>query len=279
MASKLLIVCISILISFTVAGQVNNTELLKTENALRECFSELYKSENDRTSDSLNNLILQTFSDVLKIQDSFSYPWDSLNMIGKVHSTDQKINIYTWYIKQAKGNYVYYGFIQINTGGKKKIDIKVYSLSDKSKGMKNPEMQSLSADTWLGCVYFNMYLFTYKRVNYYTLLGYVFNNDFSNKKIIEVLTFNKKGDPLFGGEFQMDLQKVNRVILEYSAQVVATIKYDEKLQMIVTDHLSPFEPMFTGSYRFYGPDGSYDGYKFQKGTFILQKDVDARNLQ
>jgi hypothetical protein len=279
MVNKYLIVCISILISFSVTGQVINTQLLKTENILKEYFTELYKSENDRSSDSLNILILRTFSEVLKNPESFSYQWDSLTMIGKVHSTDQKLNVYTWYVKQAKGNYLYYGFIQNNSGGNKKPDIKVYSLTDKSKGMKNPEMQSLSADNWLGCVYFSSYFFSYKRVNYYTLLGYAFNNDFSNKKIIEVLTFNKEGDPLFGGDFQLDLQNVKRVILEYSAQVVATIKYDEKLQMIVTDHLSPFEPMFSGNYRFYGPDGSYDGYKFQKGTFVLQKDIDARNLQ
>jgi hypothetical protein len=279
MASKLLIVCISIHISFSLAGQVVNTQSLKTENTLKEYFTELYKSENDRSSDSLNNLILETFSDALKNSDSFSFQWDSLKMIGKVHSADLKFNIYTWYIKQAKGNYLYYGFIQNNAGNNKKRDIKVYSLSDKSKGMKNPEMQSLSADNWLGCVYFGSYFFSYKRENYYALMGYNFNDDFSDKKIIEVLVFNKKGDPLFGGDFQLDLQKVKRVILEYSAQVVATVKFDEKLQMIVTDHLSPFEPMFTGNYRFYGPDGSYDGYKFQKGTFVLQKDVDARNAQ
>ena len=91
--------------------------------------------------------------------------------------------------------------------------------------------------------------------------------------------FDKDGVPAFGGEFQLELQKVKRMILEYSAQLVVSIKFDEKLQMIVLDHLAPFETMFTGNYRFYGPDGSYDGLKFEKGSFLLQKDVDARNVQ
>jgi hypothetical protein len=273
----LMLVCIGSV--YSAFGQDITFKFLKTEDQLKVCFTELYKSENDKTSDSLNVIISDVFSTALLIPESFGYKWNSLDMIGRLHSTDEKLNIYTWYIKNSKGSYTYFGFIQYNIGTRKKPDIRFYSLTDNSKKLKNPETLSLTPDSWLGCVYYNIYEFNYRRNITYALLGYNFNNDFSDKKFIEVLTFDKEGLPAFGGDFQLDLQKVKRVILEYSATLVASIKFDEKLQMIVADHLAPFEQMFTGNYRFYGPDGSYDGYKFRKGVFVLQKDVDARNLQ
>lgn len=268
---------IILIISFSTA--IAQSEFPKVENQLKNYFREMYASESDKSIDSLNQLILEVFSSTLQNPKSFNYKWDSLNMVGQIHTADLKLNIYTWFVKSTKGKYSYFGYIQYNRGSKKKPEIDFYPLINKSRGMKNPEMSSLTPENWLGCVYYKDYVFNYKRQDYYTLLGYDFNNDFSSKKIIEVLVIDKDGKPSFGGDFKLELQNVKRMILEYSAQLVISIKFDDKLQMIVLDHLAPFEPMFTGNYRFYGPDGSYDGLKFQKGSFLLQKDVDARNLQ
>jgi hypothetical protein len=279
MGKRIIIVSVLMVGTLSLIGQVMESPFKTTEATLREQFKALYKSENDKTSDSLNLLISTQFSASLESPESIGFKWDSLNMIGSVHSPDQKLNVYTWFIQRTKGGYSYFGYVQYNIGSKKHPEIRVYTLSDKSKGMKNPETLNLTPENWLGCVYYNAYQFSYHRNTYYTLLGYNFNNDFSDKKYIEQLSFDKEGNANFGGDFQLELQKVKRVILEYSAQVVASIKYDDKLQMIVFDHLAPFESMFTGNYRFYGPDGSYDGFKFRKGSFLLQKDVDARNGQ
>ena len=268
---------IASVLSVTLAGQAVEFTFVKDEARLKEAFSELYKSENDKTTDSLNQVIHDVFSAALQIPESFNYRWTSLNMIGQQHSSDGKLNVYSWYVKNVKGNYSYYGFMQFNAGTLKKPDIKFYVLSDKTKGMQHPETLKLTPDNWLGCVYFNINDFTYKRRTFYTLLGYNFNNDFSDKKYIEVLVFDKEGNPAFEGDFQLEFQKVKRIILEYSAQLVASVSFDKNLDMIVCDHLAPFEPMFTDNYRFYGPDGSYDGYKFSKGRFTLKRDVDARN--
>jgi len=271
----------TLIFSFSTGGSAQSIQpgLLQTESTLKGYFISLYNSENDQTRDSLNTLIIELFSTSLKSPESYTYVWDSLDMIGRLTSPDQKLKVYTWYLQNTKGNYSYFGFMQYNAGSTKRPEIRFYSLSDKSRGMKNPETHSLSPENWLGCLYYKSFLFTFKRESFYTLLGYHFNNEFSDKKYIEVLRFNKEGNAIFGGEFQSEFQTVKRVIMEYSSQLVTSIRYDEKLRMIVFDHLSPFEPMFTGNNRFYGPDGSYDGYRFHKGKFILQKDIDARNLQ
>jgi hypothetical protein len=276
---KFFILILSLSVRVSLSAQTPAQSLNAREDILKNSFRELYRSSSDRHNDSINTYIAGIFSECLSDPTSFAYPWDSLNMIGRIHSEDKKVNIYTWYSRTQKGIYSYYGYIQYNAGSAKKPDIRLYALSDRTKGMKNPETLVLSPENWLGCVYFNIYTFKYRGGSFYCLLGYNFNNDFSDKKYLELLSFPKEGNPVFGGEFQNELQKVKRVIFEYSAQVVMSIKYDAKLKMIVLDHLAPFEPMLTGSYRFYGPDGSYDAYEFKKGSFILKRDVDARNLQ
>ncbi len=100
---------------------------------------------------------------------------------------------------------------------------------------------------------------------------------FHIKSCLTCLTFDRKGHPVFGGDFVLEKKTVRRFILEYSADVVISMRYNPHLNMIVFDHLEPFQPIFKGNYRFYSPDGSYDGFTFDDGDFVFQKDVDARN--
>jgi hypothetical protein len=40
------------------------------------------------------------------------------------------------------------------------------------------------------------------------------------------------------------------------------------------DHLAPKNPMMTGVYADYGPDGTYDLYQLEKGKFELHEKID-----
>jgi hypothetical protein len=68
-----------------------------------------------------------------------------------------------------------------------------------------------------------------------------------------------------------------RVIFEYAEDVMMTIRYSPEIKMIVFDHLSPIEPAFRNNPRYYAPDSSYDGFRFNKGTWEYIADIDARN--
>jgi hypothetical protein len=117
---------------------------------------------------------------------------------------------------------------------------------------------------------------SHRRKTWYALLGFDFNTRFSHKKIVEVLHFDHN-KPIFGASIETGKDQVKRLIFEYSSEIVMSLRYNEKLQQIVFDHLSPMAPIFTGVYRFYVPDGSYDALRFNKGIFSLETDVDARN--
>jgi len=98
--------------------------------------------------------------------------------------------------------------------------------------------------------------------------------------VIDVLYFDEQGNPQFGAPiFDNGKRKFSRIIFEYSAKVSMVMRYVPESDMIIFDHLSPSEPRYSNDYRFYGPDFSYDGFKFEKGRWALKSDLDMRNSE
>ncbi|MFW5819953.1 MAG: hypothetical protein ACOCWA_01580, partial [Bacteroidota bacterium] len=199
---------------------------------------------------------------------------------GRVSSGDNRIKAFTWYLQVNQNEYKYYGLIAYSD---KKFPLgdevyQVIELNDQSDNIQHPEQKYLSVNEWYGAVYYGIHTFTHRRNSWYALIGFDFNDQFSNKKIIEILTLDKNDNIQFGGEIYFDEeQEFRRIIFEYSSEVAMTVNYDERLNMIVFDHLRPYQPFFEGNFRFYAPDGSYDGLQFKKGKFYREEDLDARN--
>lgn len=267
---------ILILLQLQLFSQSN---LFETEKELKILFDSLYTMEDTPERKLLNEEILSVFKTALENPNAKIFKWTNLTKIGKVYSPDKKLMIFTWHLAFKGGKYEYYGIIRysIEKSRKSNEEIFVLSLHDRSEEMKNPAVLKLSDENWYGALYFGMKEYKFRHSTIYALFGYDFNDNYSQKKLIEILEFDKNGNADFSGKFDMDFQELKRIIFEYSDNVAMTLRYDERLDLIIYDHLTPFEPIFTGSYRFYGPDGSYDGLKFNKSTFQLMKDVDARN--
>lgn len=280
---KKVLFLIALFIPLPAKAQVSQdvSRIINTEKILSDAFGKLFAMEDSPARDSLNNFILVQFSEALQTWDGFYYRWNSLQNIGKVYVDDEKVRIFTWHLLGEQGKPKYYGLLAFREGKLKKkqksTKFRVWQLEDHSNGIEDPENQQLSPENWLGALYYRIKTFTYRKKTWYALFGYDLNDQLSNKKSIDILSFQNHGEPVFGGQINTGDQDVKRLIFEYSEQVVMSVKYDEKLQMIVWDHLTPFEPIFRGNFKFYGPDGSYDGLRFEKGEFIVEEDVDARN--
>jgi hypothetical protein len=108
-------------------------------------------------------------------------------------------------------------------------------------------------------------------------LGYKANNLYSTKKVIEILTVSGGKLNFNSPLFKADNKTRNRIIFEFNAQILMTLKYEEKMNMIVFDHLSFEEPSQMGQYEHYVNDFSYDGFRFKRGKWIWVKDIDPRN--
>jgi hypothetical protein len=201
-----------------------------------------------------------------------SYPFDSLKVIGRVKSDDNKLLVYTWNIPQPGGFHNYYCILQYYLKKEKKYTLIV--LNEQPGFLNKYQQQMATAANWPGALYYKVVSTKYKGQTYYSILGFDFNNLVSNRKIIEVLTFDDQGEPQFvPNAFIYDGKPQNRIVFEYNERVQMTLDYDEKNKMIVFDHLAPFKPSLQNQYQFYGPDLSYDAFIFKDGKWVHQKDI------
>ncbi len=240
-----------------------------------ELLHRIYLSKSDTLKDSLNAVLLDSMRVWLKNESTFRYNFDSVPHIGIMYSPDNAFRIYNWNIQWNDGTFTYYGFLQLFN---KKGQFCLHELMDKSDFIENPENQTLDPQMWFGVLYYQIFKVDDKKTPYYMLLGWDGNNDYSKKKIIEVLYFNANGMPQFGKNvFKGEKARLKRIIFEYSYLANMSLRYYDENKSIIFDHLAPPKPSLTGQYRFYGPDFSYDAYVFNDGKWEFRSNVDARN--
>ncbi len=245
------------------------------EKVLDDLFKRIQSETSYSRRDSLNTIFYDSLKIVLGHRDSYSYPFDSL-YIGKLRSSDDKFRIFTWNIPQPGGYQNYFGLMQVKTGSNK---IKLVELRDGRDKIKDPKNEQLNANIWMAALYYQLTEFTVGGQKVYLLLGFDFNNLFTSKKIVEVLTFDNDDNPIFGFPiFNVDGKyNLSRIVFEFNTRASIVLKFLDDRKMLVFDHLSPSSPEFTGDFQYYGPDGSFDGFKFDGIKWMYVRDLDLRN--
>jgi len=230
---------------------------------------------NDSTMELAAKDLLDDFQQVLQKEGSFEYPFDSVFPMGKVVSEDGLVRIFTWYSIRADGNHVQYGLMQYYNKDEK--EVLLYTLTDKSDEIEDPQMASLSNDEWFGATYYEIIENKSAYGKLYVLLGWDGCSIYTNKKVVESLVFTESGRPKFGKPvFMSGNSKVKRIIFEYSRMASMMLNYNKEFDMIVMDHLSPSSPIYNGNREYYGPDLSYDGLKFEDGLWVYKPDIDFK---
>jgi len=261
-------------VHFSVVAQKNTFRAY--EDSLKFYFDKI-ASTNERTEkEAFNVQIIQIFNTILSDEASFEYPFDSLKYLGKMTSDDKLLRIYNWNLSFIDGTFAYFGFLQYYNKEKKKFQI--YPLIDKRNEITDPKNEILTPDRWLGVLYYEIVTHTVSKKKYYTLLGWDGNDLFTNKKVVEILSFSGSGVPRFGAPIiRAGTKTFKRLIFEYSNRAAMTLSYFPDDKRLVFDHLSPTEPKFKDMYQFYGPDFSYDSFVLKKGKWYFEGDIDFRN--
>lgn len=280
---KLLHISILLLIvNLSLFSQPDYTALGEKEDEIREVFDSLfYRNEIRflRTDDEkikLNERLLDLFRTTLDMEGSYEYPFNSLMHCGVFKSPDNVFRLYNWNLRFSDGSYHYYGFIQYYNSKKNKV--LTWELSDRSDSIPDPENQMLTHTHWWGSLYYFILPYKYKKQTHYILLGWDGNNNFTNKKVVEHLSFTSQGEPRFGKSvFIIDNKLLKRHIIEYSIRVSVALIYDPKAEAIVWDHLAPENSSKTGDLYYYGPDASYDGFKYDGKKWIYIPDIYVTN--
>jgi hypothetical protein len=248
--------CLSFLLSIKAKSQNNDFD------KIIKLFDSLYSTENMYAKNKINDSILFYFENFLNDSMSFYYEIKDTIPFTVAISPDKKLKIISWYVDYSFDDYKYFGFVQYIDNISRKY--RLYKLFDTSDKLSLDENSLCSDTNWYGALYYKIIQPVKINNDFYTLLGYDFNSQITRKKIIDILTI--KPDHLLFGKPVFDYNNrivKNRIIFEYSSKAVMSMIFDEKNNQIVFDHLGPSKPLFEGHYEYYGPDMTFDAFRFE----------------
>ncbi len=202
----------------------------------------------------------------LKTENSFRYPFSRLSSVSILTPPDSSFRVFSWQLFVNDSTYWHYGAIQMN-----EPELRLYPLIDRRIEFKDkPTHEVLSPNRWYGAVYYNLLPFETPQGRKYLLFGLDGYTLFEKRKVIEVLSFNAAGEPVLGAPvFERNGQRgEHRIILQYATDAKIRVNWDDYYKMIIFDHLIPWQSPYTGAIT-YVPDGSCDGFKYEKGRWIF----------
>ena len=223
----------------------------------------------------------KTLVRALQIKNSFYYPFDSVVGISKLYAPDTSFRIFTWVIAFDDYYVRQKGAIQFRTPDG---SLKLLPLRDFSEFTTKPLDSVRTRSNWIGAMYYNIIKTQHKGKNYYTLFGFDNNSAMSSMKWIEVLTFNEKNEPIFGGPFfsyekdTIPKPTQYRFNIEFKKGARVLVNYIEDLKMILVDHLVS-ENDDTDNQWTYIPDGDQEGFKWENGKWVHIDKVFTYKLQ
>ena len=264
-----------IFLSTNVAAQkitlADERILHRKEDSLKVLALKIIQGRNSADRFLADSEFTKMFVRALKTKNSFHYPFDSLITISRLSPEDSSFKIFTWQMVVNDNIVRQHGAIQMRT-----VDgsLKLFPLIDKSDITVNVIDTAGNNFGWIGAVYYRIIVTQYSGKNYYTLLGYDENNIRSNKKVVEVLTF-ENGEPIFGGSY-FTVSEINpaerfgkRLILEYKKNASPRLVYDAEQNMIIYEHLIPEHEGDDPKKRYtYVGDGDYEGLKWENGKWV-----------
>lgn len=234
------------------------------------------KSEKDRIA--AQEKLASAIDSVLNMHEGWEARLDTIRSISAIKPEDEAFWILTWNVPFDDGTYTFYGRIRLPNKGK--LTGHTFTLIDQSSVIARPGTKTLRADEWFGALYYKVIKTRHKKNTFYTLLGWDGNTAFSNKKLIDVLSFQQDGSIRFGAPIFDDGKRVrHRVFFEHAEKASMSLRYQEKTGLIIFDHLAPSQPSLEGQYEFYSPDFTTDAFRFEKGKWIFIANHEARNEQ
>lgn len=261
-----------------VFAQLNpDTVLLnRYQDSLIRSTGTLYAAESNVQRFDQNARFIKMLVSALKTPASFNFGFDSLKTISVVKSPNNTFRIFSWYVPTEEGTYRFFGTIQMATKDGK---LKLYPLIDDTEHFKD-DNQISSNKQWYGARYYEIVpLIRSGQQTCYALLGWKGNTRKTSKKVIDILSFDgdvlQFGKPIFEGP--KNAPQRNRVVFEYNKLNSMTLRLDKKEQMIVFDHLAPFDPNMAGNFEYYASDSSFDGYRLAGDKLKLVENIELKN--
>lgn len=258
-----------------LAWAQSNDDFTFFESRLQTLANKILMEESDSLKRVASQLLKEDLEELLLLKGSFQYEFESVEQLSILKSPDNKIKIYNWVVPLKDGTFEYCAYIQFL---KKRKQQSFIALEDISAFIKNESTKEFTNGDWFGALYFDLLHNRFNKKDYYTLIGWDGNDSISTKRIVDILHFEEEEQPIWGAPIiKMNDGTHHRMVLEYSKKTSARMNYNEDLEYIVFDHLSPMEGAQIGMYEFYVPSLSFNGLTFKNGKWRFVEDVPAFN--
>ena len=266
MFNKSLILIVLLLLVVSKASFAQDAQLKVMEDSLVVTADSMYNAFIPDERSLYNEKFVKQLVRALKLQGSYSYPFDELQKkINILYPEDKTFRIFNWSIAPTDITRRYYGAIQMNSA-----ELKLYPLFDYSGSLsKGAEDSVLTGGKWYGALYYRIMPNEVDGQTIYTLFGLNASSAISNKKVMDPMTITAKG-PVFGAPiFNVRSQgrpteRINRFIIEYKKEVQASMNWDADLNAVYFDKLVSQVNDPNRKYT-YVPSGEYDGFKWDNG--------------
>jgi hypothetical protein len=267
----------TLILSIFLTAQEAPSDLIKIESRLSEQLNLLRQTKEDEKIKALNIEFSKTLEEALNKKSAFDHPFQSLTSIGKIYSDDNLVRIFTWNTQFENKLHDFHGFVMKKDERRNRVHVVKLNRVQQHFGMIKG--QTVTHENWYGCLYYDIIDVKKRNKTYYTLLGYDPNNQRSSIKLIDVLYFTGKfpnfGYPLF--ETEAGFSK--RILFEHSNQSTMSLRFDDKRNKIIFDHLSPESGSMKEFREYYVPDMSYDAYEYRDNKWHLIEDIIAINKE
>jgi hypothetical protein len=217
----------------------------------------------------------------LQAPHSFFYPFDSVAGVSRLYAPDSSFRILTWNLTYDDYYHRQRGTIQMRT---KDGSLRMFPLRDVSEFTDYPTDSLRGRMNWIGAVYYNIIKTQYAGKNFYTLFGIDPNGAMSSMKWIEVLQFNAKNEPVFGGplfSYEKDSVKkpmAHRIQLEYKKDARVLANFIPDLNLILVDHLISENNDPDNKWTLV-PDGDQEGFEWKNGKWMHIDKVFTQKLK
>ena len=260
--------------TFFAHAQVH-TSFADAENELETLLNSLRDASNDLEKKERNEAFRAKMEEVLSREGSLSYPFSRLTTVGFIPSPGKLVRVVNWNVEQDDKTQKYFCFIQRYDEKKKELQLNEFTKGNYVMPLRPTEI--LQSNQWYGALYYQIIPFEKGNRDMYVLLGWDGLGTASNMKMIDVLYFSGTSAKLGSPVFKVGSETFKRVFYEHSEKTTMSLRYDEKHDRILFDHLSPESNNLVGHYSYYVPDLSYDAFELKNGKWYLKEDVIAVN--
>ncbi len=201
----------------------------------------------------------------LSTPNAFDYPLTKLESVSVLQPADKSFRLISWAFYSGDSESKHLGFIELNKPKPTFIELK-----EQRVAVNNiPFDEILSADNWLGALYYNIKPFKAKSGIKYLLFGLNLGNEKEKTKICDVLTIKGNrvtfGAPVFENTDMKNTKKNYRIAVTFAGDSGLRLNYDEEMKEIVFDHVEAIGTD-AGDITLV-PDGTYEAYQYKKGTW------------